>query len=160
MWLSKAARFNSEGGGSNPSQAVRLLWFLLFFLPPMAAVAYVSEFELRHAGTDALIHVLWILAASLAVTLFCAVAQPIQIIDQEWMMKAARANLCLALIDTMFFVILIRDPSAVDQACQHGATCRTYPVGWLALAGMHYCCAIWAYVTMLVGLRLHVGRSA
>ncbi|WOH63421.1 hypothetical protein [Bradyrhizobium sp. BWA-3-5] len=150
MWLSKAARFNSEGGGSNPSQAVRLLWFLLFFLSPMASVAYVSQFELRHAGADALIHILWISAASLAVTLFCAVAQPIQIIDEATMTKLARANLCFALIDTLFFVILVRDFSAIDQACQPGAACRTYPVGWLALAGMHYCYAAWAYVTMLV----------
>jgi hypothetical protein len=44
MWLSKAARSNGVGG-SNPSQAVRLLWFFLFFLSPMAAVVYVSQLE-------------------------------------------------------------------------------------------------------------------
>ena len=150
MWFSKAALSNSEGGGSNPSQAVRLLWFFLFFLSPMAALAYVSQFELWHGSADALIRVLWILAASLAATLFCAMAQPIGIIDEETMTKLARANLCFALIDTLFFVILIRNPSAVDQACQLGAACRTFPVGWLALAGMHYCYAVWAYVIMLV----------
>ena len=150
MWLSKAARSNGEGGGSNPSQAVRLLWFFLFFLSPMAAVVYVFEFEQGHAGADVLIRVLWLSAASLAVTVFCAMAQPIGIIDEEIMTKVARANLCFALIDTFFFVLLIRNPSVVDPACQLGAACRTYPVGWLALAGMHYCYAVWAYVTMLV----------
>lgn len=136
MWFSKAAEPNSESGGSNPSQAVRLLWFFLF--------------QQGHSGVDVLIQVLWISAASLAVTLFCAMAQPTGIIDEVTMTRVARANRCFALIDTLFFVLLIRNPSVVDPACQLGAACRTYPVGWLALAGMHYCYAVWAYVTMLV----------
>jgi len=87
----------------------------------MAAVVYVFEFEQGHAGADVLILLLWILAASLAVTLFCAMAQPVGIIDEATMTKVARANLCFALIDTLFFVLLVRNPSTVDQACQLAA---------------------------------------
>jgi hypothetical protein len=147
----ETTRSGAKGGGSNPNQAVRLLWWFLLFLPPMGAVTYVSMYGLQHGGEEALIRVLLTLAASLAVTLFCAIAQPIQIIDETVMTNAGRANLCLAVIDTIIVVILICDPSSVDHACQLGSNCRTYPVGWLALAGMHYCYAVWAYATMLVG---------
>jgi hypothetical protein len=47
----------AKGGGSNPSQAVRLLWFFLFFLPPMGAVTYVSTYGLEHGDEEALIRV-------------------------------------------------------------------------------------------------------
>ena len=146
-------RFNPKLGGSNPSQAVRLIWFHLFFLSPMAAIAYVSVYELKDAGEDALIRVLLILAVSLTVSIFCAIAQPIHIIDESIMTIAGRANLCLAVVDTIIVVILIRNPSSAELACQLGSTCRTYPVGWVALAGMHYCYAIWAYATMLIDSR-------
>jgi len=55
-------RFNPKLGGSSPSQAVRLIWFHLFFLSPMAAIAYVSVYGLKDAGEDMLIRVLLILA--------------------------------------------------------------------------------------------------
>jgi hypothetical protein len=45
--------------------------------------------------------VLFILAVSLIVSLFCAIAQPIQIIDESLMTNAGRANLCLAVVDTI-----------------------------------------------------------
>jgi hypothetical protein len=38
---------------------------------------------------------------SLIVSLFCAIAQPIQIIDESLMTNAGRANLCLAVVDTI-----------------------------------------------------------
>lgn len=149
----ETTRFGAKGGGSSPSQAVRLLWFVLFFLSPMGAVTYVSMYGLEHGGEEALIRVSLILAASLTVSFFCAIAQPIQIIDETVMTNAGRANLCLAVVDTIIVVILIYDPSSVDHACQLGSNCRTYPVGWLALAGMHYCYAVWAYTTMLISSR-------
>jgi cytochrome c oxidase subunit IV len=93
--------FSRKRGDSNPSQAVRLIWFHLFFLSPMAAIAYVATYELKDAGQDALIRVLFILAVSLIVSLFCAIAQPIQIIDESLMTNAGRANLCLAVVDTI-----------------------------------------------------------
>lgn len=93
--------FSRKRGDSNPSQAVRLIWFHLFFLSPMAAIAYVATYELKGAGQDALISVLFILAVSLIVSLFCAIAQPIQIIDESLMTSAGRANLCLAVVDTI-----------------------------------------------------------
>jgi|EndMetStandDraft_6_1072998.scaffolds.fasta_scaffold260979_2 hypothetical protein len=43
--------------GSSPSQAVRLLWLLLFFFIPMDAVAHVSTFGLKDGGEGALIRV-------------------------------------------------------------------------------------------------------
>jgi hypothetical protein len=46
----------TNDGGSSPSQAVRLLWLLLFFAP-MDAVAHVSTFGLKDGGEDALIRV-------------------------------------------------------------------------------------------------------
>lgn len=119
----------------------------------MAAVAYVAGFELRNAGEEALLRVLLILVASLAVSVFCAIAQPIRIIDESTMTIAARANLCLAIVDTVIVVILIRNPSSAELVCQLGEACRTYPVGWVALAGMHYSYAIWAYGTMLIDSR-------
>ena len=70
-------------GDSNPSQAVRLIWFHLFFLSPIAAIAYAASHELKDAGQDAVIRVLFILAVSLIVSLFCAISQPIQIIDES-----------------------------------------------------------------------------
>jgi hypothetical protein len=87
------------------------------------------------------------------VSIFCAIAQPIHIIDESITTIAGRANLRLAVVDTIIVVILIRNPSSAELVCQLGSTCRTYPVGWVALAGMHYCSAIWAYATMLIDSR-------
>ena len=119
----------------------------------MAAVAYVAGFELRNADGQALVRVLLILTASLAVSVFCAIAQPIHIIDESVMTMAGRANLCLAIVDTVIVVILVRNPSSAELVCQLGGACRAYPVGWVALAGMHYCYATWAYGTMLIDSR-------
>ena len=93
--------FSRKRGDSNPSQAVCLIWFHLFFLSPMAAIGYVATYELKDAGQDALIRVLFILAVSLIVSLFRAIAQPIQIIDKSFMTNAGCANLCLAVVDTI-----------------------------------------------------------
>jgi hypothetical protein len=143
-------RSSTEDGGSNPSQAVRLLWFFLIFLSPAGAVAYVTTYKLEHGNEEALIRVLAILAVSLMVSLFCAIAQPIQCYDEIGMTRAGRASLCLAIFDTIIFVLLMHGPSSVAQACELASNCRTYPVIWLALAGMHYCHAVWTYATGLI----------
>jgi hypothetical protein len=105
---------------------------------------------LEHGNEEALIRVLAILAVSLTMSLLCAIVQPIQIFDEIGMTRAGRANLCLAIFDTIIFVLLMHDPSPVGQACQLESNCRTYPVLWLALAGMHYCYAVWTYTTGLI----------
>ena len=61
----------------NPNQAVRLLWFFLFFLTPFAALGYVSMYRLKNGDEEALIRVLSILAVSLVVSLACGIAQPV-----------------------------------------------------------------------------------
>ena len=143
-------RSSTRDGGSNPSQAVRLLWFFLIFLSPAGAVAYVTTYGLEHGNEEALIRVLAILAISLIVSILCAIAAPIQCYDEIGMTRAGRANLCLAILDTIIFVLLMHGPSSVGQACELESNCRTYPVIWLALAGMHYCYAVWTYATGLV----------
>jgi hypothetical protein len=146
-------RLTNEGGASSPSQTVRLLWFLSFFFAPMGAIAYVSTYGVKDGNEAALIHVLLILAASLTVSVVCAIAQPIQILDDALTKNAGRANLALAIFDTVLVVLLISDPFAAGHACEFASSCRTYPVGWVALAGMHYCYVAWAYITLLVSSR-------
>ena len=119
----------------------------------MAAIGYVSSYGLKDGGEDALIRVLLILAVSLVVSLGCGTAQPIQSFDETLLTNAGRANLCLAVIDTTIVVILLYGPSSAGHMCQLGSNCRTYPGGWLALAGMHYCYAVWAYTTTPVRSR-------
>ena len=111
-------RSSTKDSRSNPSQAVRLLWFFLIFLSPAGAVAYESTYGLEHGNEEALIRVMAILAVSLIVCLLCAIAQPIQSFDEIGMTRAGRANLCLAIFDTIIFVLLMHDPSPVGQACQ------------------------------------------
>jgi cytochrome c oxidase subunit IV len=86
-------RSGAGGDDSNPSQAVRLLWFLLFFLSPMGAIAYVSTYGVKDGNEEALIRVLLILAASLTVSVVCAIAQPIQTLDNALMKNAGRGQL-------------------------------------------------------------------
>ena len=143
-------RSSIKDGRSNPSQAVRLLWFFLIFLSPAGAVVYVSTHGLEYGNEAALIRALAILAISLMVSLFCAIAQPIQCYDEIGMTRAGRASLCLAIFDTIIFALLMHGPSSVGQACELESDCRTYPVIWLALAGMHYCHAVWTYATGLI----------
>ena len=140
-------RSNAKHGSSGPSQPVRLLWFLFIFVPPWAAVGYVQMYAISHGSGEAMVHVLSILALSMAVSLICAIAQPIQVFNEASITNAARFNLCIAIIDTIILVILINDPSSAGQAG------RMYPVGWLSLAGMHYCYAVWAYTTVLISSR-------
>lgn len=140
-------------GDSNPSQLVRFIWFVLIFFSPMSALAYVSTSGLKDGNRAALIHVLLILSVSLIVSLVCAVAQPVQVGSDAVLTTAARANLALAVFDTIVIALLAISPSQFEQACQLEVQCRTYPVGWLAFAGMHYCYAVWAYTTKLIHSR-------
>jgi len=126
----------------NPSQLVRLLWCFLVLFSPFSAVAYVSAFNLAHGHRGALIHVIVILAVSMLVSLVSPFLMPMQVFDEAALTRAARGNLCLALIDTILFAILVLDPS--------GPATRTIPVMWLALAGMHYCYAVSAYTLVLI----------
>jgi hypothetical protein len=128
----------------NPSQLVRLLWFFLFLFSPASAVAYVSAFDLEHGNREALIHALAIVAVSLLVSLVLPFLMPVQSFDEAALTRAARGNLCLALFDTVLFALLMLDPSGLGQAAQ------TFPVMWSALAGMHYCYAVWAYTLVLI----------
>lgn len=140
-------------GDYNPGQLVRFIWFVLIFFTPMSALAYVLTFGLKDGGRDALIHVLLILAVSMVVSVVCAIAQPVQVVDEAFLTTAARANSALALADTIIVVLLFYAPAQIQQACQLEAQCRTYPVGWLAFAGMHYCFAVWAYISRLINAR-------
>jgi hypothetical protein len=146
-------RPSAFGSSSNPSQPVRLLWFFLIFLLPAAPIFYVSENGLSHGDRGTFVQVLWMLAVGLIVSLFCGIAQPIQVFDEDRIIKLARLNLCLAIVDTVLLAILIHDPSSVDQFCQLASDCHTYPVGWLALTGMFYCYAAWCYTTAFVQSR-------
>lgn len=133
--------FGGSVGPSNPSQAARLLWFLAFFLSPMAGVAYVSTYEHWRGGKEALIHLALILVVSLIVSVVSIATAPLQPIDEDRIKKIARANLFFAIVDTIIFAVLVHDPSSAAQG--------TYPVGWLALAGMHYGYAVDAYIMRL-----------
>src|SRR3954454_4543630 len=84
------------GDRSRPTQAVRLTWFLLLFFTPMSAIAYVSTYGLKDGSRDAFIHVLLILGVSLVVSLLCAIAQPIQVVDETSLTYVGRLNLVLA----------------------------------------------------------------
>lgn len=133
-----------RGESAGPSQLVRLLWVFLVLFAPAGAVAYVQVFDVAHGHRDALIHVLAILAVSLLISFVSPFLMPIQIFDEASLARGARGNLCFALFDTLPFVILMLGPSEIGQAA------RTYPVGWLALAGLHYCYAISAYTLVLI----------
>jgi len=141
--------FGGSVGQSNPGQVARLLWFLAFFLSPMAGVAYVSTFEHGSGGREALIHLALILVVSLIVSVVSIVTAPLQPIDGDGIRKIARANLFFAIVDTIFFAVLLHDPSSAPPACHLDPACRIYPLAWLALAGMHYGYAIDAYIIKL-----------
>lgn len=141
--------FGGSVGQSNPSQAARLLWFLAFFLSPMAGVAYVSTYEHGSGGKEALIHLALILVVSLIVSVVSIVTAPLQPIDEDGIKKIARGNLFFAIVDTIIFAVLLHDPSSATLGCHFDPACRAYPLGWLALAGMHYGYAIDAYIIKL-----------
>jgi uncharacterized membrane protein (UPF0136 family) len=123
----------------NPNQAVRLGWFLLSFTSPMTAVGYVSYYGLKDGNETALIHVLAMLAISMVASVFCGIAQPVVAFDEARMSRATRWNLSFAIVDTLIVAILSHVAVSEQRA--------TFPVGWLALAGMHYCWAVYLYTT-------------
>jgi hypothetical protein len=133
----------------NPSQAVRLVWFLLSFVTPFSALAYVSIDGFNNGSEETLIRVLAILTVSMVVSIACGIVQPVTIFDDARATRAGRLNLCLAIIDTIIVILLFRASSSVAQGCLPESACRTYPVGWLALAGLHYCYAVWLYTTRI-----------
>ena len=139
-------QFQTTTGPSTPGQAARLAWFLTFFLSPMAGPAYVSLRDLSDGGRDALIHAAFIFFGSLAISSLSAATAPLQYADADAFTKLGRANLFFALVGTVSFALLTNDPFSMSPACQIAALCRTYPVGWLSLAGMHYCYSIVAYI--------------
>ena len=139
------ARFRLRDGSYSPGEAVRLLWGWLTILSPLGALAYVRMFELGNGNEESLIRVLLILAVSMVITLISVVAFPMVLFDEIALKRVGRFSLCLALVHTIIVALLLLSHFSAQQACQLGATCRTYPVGWIALAGMHYCYAVWAY---------------
>lgn len=146
MRLVKVKQFQITTGPSTPGQIARLAWFLTFFLSPMAGPTYVSLHDLSHGGREALIHIALLFFVSLAISSLSAATAPFQHVDEHAFTKVARANLFFALVGTVSFAILANDPSSTSPTCQIGTLCRTYPVGWLSLAGMHYCYSIVAYI--------------
>jgi len=129
------------------NQATRLLLFFVIFLTPLSGLAYVSSHGLQKGNEESLFRVLLILSFSLAVTLICAIAQPIKLPIIVNLTRAGLANLGFAVIDVLIFALLLYFSS--EDACQLANSCAKYPVVWLALAGMHLCYAAWAYVTKL-----------
>ena len=81
-----------------------------------------------------------------AISSLSAATAPLQYADADAFTKLGRANLFFALVGTVSFALLTNDPFSMSPACQIAALCRTYPVGWLSLAGMHYCYSIVAYI--------------
>jgi hypothetical protein len=139
-----------KNSSSSPGEITRLLWVWLTILSPTGAVAYVWMYELKDGNQEALVHVLSILAVSMVIILISVVAFPLLVFNGTSIKRGGQFNLFMALVDTIIIVILLQDQSSAAHACELGATCRTYPVRWFALAGMHYCYAIWAYGTMLI----------
>jgi hypothetical protein len=126
----------------NPGEAVRLLWVWLTLLSPAGAAAYVWMYELKEGNEETLIRVLSILVVSLVITLISVFAFPLLILDESSLKRAGHFNLIMAFVDTIIILILLQDRPSVEGVCQ--PMCQTYPLRWFALAGMHYCYAIWA----------------
>lgn len=130
-------------------QTVQLFWFSLIFFVPMWAVVYVGFYDLRNGDVEAFHHVCLMLSLSLFVALVCAVAQPIRDIDAVSLARLGMANLFFAVFDTGAFALLVYYQSAPENSCRLTADCDKYPLIWLALGGMHFCYAVWAYATKL-----------
>lgn len=131
---------NPKGGQSDPSQPVRLAWFLLYFLTPFAALSYVRMYGLENGNEEALTHVLLILAASLIVSLVCGLVMPIISFDEARMRRNGRFSLFLAIINMMIVMLLFYGHTSSD---------RPYPLGLLAFAGMFFCYAVGSYTLLL-----------
>jgi len=136
-----------------PGQFVRFLWVIAFFLSPAAALGYVWLYNLLVGNEDALKHVLLILAASLTITVICAIAQPVKYVDEAQLIKLGRGSACLALFFALMGVLAVDGPSLEMQPCQSGAGCHTYHLGLLAMAGAFFCWSVWCYLTRYVNCR-------
>ncbi|MBR0869657.1 hypothetical protein JQ633_04750 [Bradyrhizobium tropiciagri] len=136
--------------GRDPSQAIRLLWFFVMFLTPWGAVGYAWLFDLKHGNAQDVIRVLWILSASLVVSVACAIGAPLQSFDEAQWIRIARTHLCFAIVNTVCLAILFQHHPAVLQACQTASGCGDYPVALLAITGMFYCYAVFCYTIDLI----------
>ena len=109
----------------------------------MMALVYVSYYGVTDGSDAARMPVLAILSVSIVLSVICGIAQPISFpaLDEARVLRLARWNLGFAMVDTVI-VLILSHPSACDQC----VTFRQFPVGWLALAGMHYGWTIWLYI--------------
>src|SRR5262249_50859609 len=69
-------------------------------------------------------------------------------LKQDHLTKAGLANLLFVVCDGAIFAFLTSSELRSPNTCDAATDCFTYPVGWLALAGMHLCYAAWCYVTL------------
>lgn len=133
-----------------PGEATRLTWLFVLLFGPASGIAYVMMYGLDHGGRGALVHLSLILVVSLFTSILAAITFPLPgmaSLDRDTFTRPARSNLCLAIFLTISFVLLLHDPSS--QSCQQEVPCRSYPLAWLALAGLHYCLSISSYILWL-----------
>jgi hypothetical protein len=132
-----------------PGEAIRVAWFFVVLFGPSSGIAYVTMYGLEHGGREALLNLSLILSVSLFVSILAAITMPlpgIASLDSDMFARPARGSLCLALLLTICFALLLHDPSS--QSCPDVA-CRSYPLASLAFAGMYYCYSISSYILRL-----------
>jgi hypothetical protein len=86
--------------------------------------------------------------ASLLVSVACSLMLG-RVIDPSRtspLINIGRANLAFALADIAIFALLVYGRRHSAEACDLGVKCLSYPVLWLALAGMHLCYATTSYM--------------
>ncbi len=110
---------------------------------PIAAPAIVYGYGLSNATSDAFPLVGAIVFGLLALTLSAAYfAEPIPASPAlSRLAKLLLANFIFVLFDVTIFVLLVYGRHYAAGRCQPDSSCELYPVGWLALAGMHLCYA-------------------
>src|ERR1700744_4917087 len=121
------SRFETASPLFKPGDPARLAWLFALLLSPFSGIAYVEIYGL-HGGKEALSHLSLLLLVSLAISSLAAITAPFQNLDRDTFTRAARHNLLFAVLVTIAFALLLLDPSS---------TAQNYPLGWLALAGMH-----------------------
>jgi hypothetical protein len=110
---------------------------------PIAAPAIVHGYGLSNATLGAFPLVGAVVFGCLALTLSAAYfAEPITVSPAaSRLAKLLLANFIFVLFDVTIFVILVYGRHYAGDRCQPDSSCDLYPVGWLALAGMHLCYA-------------------
>lgn len=143
------------------SQAGRLILAVIMTFAPLLAPLVVRSYGLSNADLSALPFVGGLVLLSLVVVLAALLVSPpptnaTVFTTLERFGKVAYGNAAFVVLDLGIFALLVYGRHYAPHGCTSGPNCDLYPMGWLALAGSHFCwlvMAVWFKVKCELRLR-------